>query len=118
MEYQIEKLEDVLVISLQGRLLGEHQTLTLLEEIEEQIAMNLTHIVVDLGKLDYINSNGLNFLLTVLTKTRKEDGETVLCNISETIQQLLITTKLKAFFTLVDDRDAALIYFRREKASS
>lgn len=118
MDYQIEKHEDILVLTLTGRLLGEHQTLTLLEDLEEQIAMGHVHIVLDLGGLEYINSNGLNFLLRVLTKARKQDGEAMLCNLGDAIRELLITTKLKAFFSVADTREDALEHFRRERASS
>lgn len=118
MEYRIEKLDDILLLSLTGRLLGEHQTLSLLEELEEHIALGYVHMAIDLQDLDYINSNGLNFLLTLLTKARKKDGEVVLCSLSEKIQQILISTKLKAFFSVETDRQSAIDHFRQEEAAS
>jgi anti-anti-sigma factor len=118
MEYQIQKTEDVLILSLKGRLLGEHQTIPLLEEIEEEIAMGFVHIAVDLSDLDFINSSGLSFLLTVLTKVRKLDGEVMLCSLNPLLQQLMITTKLNAFFNIAPDRMTALAHFERERSSS
>lgn len=118
MEYQIEKLDDILLLTLTGRLLGEHQTLPLLEELEEQIALGYVHMAIDLHGLDYINSNGLNFLLTLLTKSRKKDGEVLLCCLSEKIQDILISTKLKAFFSVAEDRQSAIDHFRQEQATS
>ncbi len=118
MEYKIQKTEDILILSLKGRLLGEHQTISLLEDIEEEIAMGFVHIVIDLENLDFINSSGLSFLLTVLTKVRKQDGEAVLCSLNPLLQQLMITTKLNAFFRIAPDRAAALAHFEREQSSS
>ena len=118
MEHQLHKSDDVLVLSLKGRLLGEHQTITLLEDIGEEIAMGFIHIIVDLEDLEFINSSGLSFLLTVLTRVRKQDGEVVLCSLNPLLQQLMITTKLHSFFRIATDRKSALAHFEREQSSS
>jgi anti-sigma B factor antagonist len=118
MEYSIQKLEDVLLLSLKGRLLGEHQTISLLEELDEEIATGYVHVAVIMEELDYINSTGLSFLLTLLTRVRKQDGEVVLCCLNDNMQQLMITTKLQAFFRIEKDRASALAHFETEESSS
>ena len=118
MEHQISKTEDILILSLKGRLLGEHQTFSLLEDIEEEIAMGFVHIVAYLEDLEFINSSGLSFLLTVLTKVRKQDGEVILCSLNPLLHELMITTKLNSFFNIVPDRRTALAHFEREQSSS
>lgn len=118
MEHQIAKSEDILILSLKGRLLGEHQTISLLEDLEEEIAMGFIHIVVELKELEYINSTGLGFLLTVLTKVRKQDGEVILCSLHPALQELMIHTKLHAFFRIAPDCQTARTLFEREQSSS
>ncbi len=118
MEYTIQKVEDVLLLSLKGRLLCEHQTLSLLDEIDEEIATGYVHVAVVMEELDYINSTGLSFLLTLLTRVRKHDGEVVLCCLNDNLQQLMITTKLQAFFRIEKDRASALAHFETEEPFS
>lgn len=118
MEYSIRKHEDILILAMKGRLLGEHQTMALMEELTEQIELGYVNFIVDLGELEFINSTGLNFLLTLLTKGRKQDGEVVLCNLNDLLEKLIITTKLNAFFTIVEGMDEALAHFERERSSS
>jgi anti-sigma B factor antagonist len=118
MEYTIQKVDDVLLLSLKGRLLGEHQTLSLLDEIDEEIATGYVHVAVVMEELDYINSTGLSFLLTLLTRVRKHDGEVVLCCLNDNLQQLMITTKLQAFFRIEKDRASALAHFETEEPFS
>lgn len=116
MDYQIEKHEDILILSLNGRLLGEHQTIALMEQVEEQIELGYVNFVIDLSNLEFINSTGLNFLLTLLTKGRKQDGEVLLCNLNELLSNLIITTKLNSFFTIAESRQEALAHFAPEEA--
>lgn len=118
MEYVITKQEDVLILELQGRLLGEHQTLSLMDELEESIELGYSNFIVDLSNLEFINSTGLNFLLTLLTKGRKHDGEVVLCSLNEILEKLIVTTKLNSFFTITEDRTAALDHLASERTSS
>ncbi|MFT7590009.1 MAG: anti-sigma B factor antagonist [Limisphaerales bacterium] len=111
MEYDIQKADELIILSLRGRLLGEHQTIGISEEIDEQISLGVINIIVDLTALEFINSTGLNFLLTLLTKVRKADGEVVLCNMNTLLRTLMITTKLNSFFTITDDMNNARAHF-------
>ena len=76
MEYHIEKKnENTLVVKLNGRLVGEYQTVQVAEQLEEDIEDGFTNIIFDFSELEFINSSGLNFLLKILTKVRRVDVE-------------------------------------------
>jgi anti-anti-sigma factor len=116
MEYHIEKKnENTLVVSLNGRLVGEYQTIQLAEQLEEDIEDGFANIIFDFSQLEFINSSGLNFLLKILTKVRRVDGEVVLCAMKDHLKTLMVTTKLNSFFTISDSVTDALGNFETEK---
>lgn len=115
MEFTIEKRADqIVLISLKGRLIAEYETLPLAEQIEDLEEEGFTRWIFNLEHLEYMNSTGLNFLLKILTRARRMDGEVVLCALNNLLETLIVTTKLNAFFTITPDIESALQYFEKE----
>ena len=93
---------------MEGRILEKEQTDKLLEEISSIISTENNQVVLDLEKLDYINSNGLNCFINILTKARNAGGETIIINVPEKIKKLLIISKLNTVFTIKDGLEDAV----------
>ncbi|MFI5170910.1 MAG: STAS domain-containing protein [Chitinophagales bacterium] len=116
MEYTIDKKKNhTIVVKLDGRLVGEFQTIQLSEALDELIEEKYYRIVFDMTELEYINSTGLNFFLKILTKVRKFDGEVVVCSLNKLLKTLMVTTKLNSFFTICYDVADALGHLEKEK---
>ncbi|MEY4594719.1 MAG: hypothetical protein RIQ47_1129, partial [Bacteroidota bacterium] len=47
-----------------------------------------------------------------VTKSRKNGGETTICNINDKIMELLIITKLNTVFTIAEDLTSAARHFQ------
>ncbi len=116
MEYKIQKKKNhTLVIQLDGRLVGEFQTIALNDELKDLIEDKYYRIIFDMSELEYINSTGLNFFLKVLTKVRKFDGEVVMCSLNKLLLELMVTTKLNSFFTICENVEDAMEHLEKEK---
>jgi len=116
MEFNIQKKKShTLVIKLDGRLVGEFQTITLNDELKDLNEDKYYRIIFDMSELEYINSTGLNFFLKVLTKVRKFDGEVVMCSLNKLLLELMVTTKLNSFFTICENVEEALEHLEKEK---
>jgi anti-sigma B factor antagonist len=72
--------------------------------------------VIDLSKIEYINSIGLSILISILTRVRSAGGDAVLCGISENTKQLLLVTRLHNMFTVVNNMEEAIEFFQLSKA--
>ena len=79
-----------------------------LDLVEEHILDGHDRILIDLEAVEFFSSAGLNFLLSLLTKSRNNGGDTVVMNISEQASKLLIVTKLKDLFTIVNSESEAV----------
>jgi anti-sigma B factor antagonist len=67
--------------------------------------------VIDLGKVDWMNSTGLGLLISGLTTLKKSGGELKLANVTDKIQSLLTITKLVTIFKSFDTVDEAIQSF-------
>ena len=98
MEYQFNLEDDFLLISLSGDLIGEEKGPEIIAELEGYNSDGNLNVIIDIGSVRYINSSGIGVLITLLTKARNKGGELCLINPSESVQKLLIITKLEAIF--------------------
>jgi len=95
-------------ISLSGRLLTDNDLQAVSEEIEK---LNNWKIVLDLKDLSYINSSGIAFLVRILTRSRINGGDTVICQVNSQLKKLFEITKMHDVFHIYDDQKSANAYF-------
>lgn len=107
-DFTISNHTNYAVISLSGNLIEKGQAISLLEKVEEIAKQNCTKWAIDLDKLIYMNSSGLNTLIQLLTKARVAGGEAVLYNMNKKINELILITKLHTLFKVADSKQEAL----------
>ncbi|MDD4816674.1 MAG: STAS domain-containing protein [Victivallaceae bacterium] len=64
-------------------------------------------LVIDLAKLSYISSAGLRVLLIVAKQMQQRGGKVVICNLSETVQEVFDISGFSAIFNVCADIPAA-----------
>ena len=108
MIFEQETKANVLILRLSGDLIGEDNGANILDKVNTAIQDGVRTCVVDISKLRYINSSGIGVLITILTKFRNKGGEVYLMKPSETVQKLLVITKLNAIFQIVQSEEEVL----------
>ena len=111
MEYSHEIVNNVLILRLSGDLIGENHGPELISIINDTINEDVIFCAIDIEDVRYINSSGIGVLITILTKFRNKGGEVVLIKPSESVEKLLIITKLNSIFTIVSGLDRAFKEF-------
>lgn len=109
MTYTSEIKEGILVVNLSGDLIGEDNGFALLELVNDTISEKIIKCAIDISDLRYINSSGIGVLITILTKFRNKGGEVYLVKPSESVQKLLIITKLNAIFNVSENTETAIL---------
>jgi anti-sigma B factor antagonist len=107
-DFTISQHGNYAIFSLEGNLIEKGQALQLLEKAEELSKGNCNRWAIDLEKLIYMNSSGLNTLIQLLTKARVAGGEAVLFNMNKKINELILITKLHTLFKVAESRQSAL----------
>ena len=101
MNFSHEVKNNKLILRLSGDLIGEESGSSVLEVANNAVQQHVRVCVIDISNLRYINSSGIGVLITILTKFRNKGGEVFLMKPSETVQKLLVITKLNAIFQIV-----------------
>jgi anti-sigma B factor antagonist len=89
----------ILIFNLSGKILSKEDSEAISNEIDENIEKENINIILHLEELDYINSTGLNFIISSFTKMRNSGGELVISSVSQKVEELLVITKLNTIFT-------------------
>ena len=90
--------------------MGGEETTMFHGKLHEYIDQNKKNIVVDLSKVDWVNSVGLGMLISALTTVKNSGGRLVLANITK-IESILTITRLITVFEHYDSRAEALQSF-------
>ena len=105
MIFEQEIKDNTLILKLSGDLIGEDNGANILDKVNTAIQDQLRVCIIDISKLRYINSSGIGVLITILTKFRNKGGEVYLMKPSETVQKLLVITKLNAIFQIIQSEE-------------
>ncbi len=102
MRIEIEEINDIIIISLDGTF--HFDTVPLLEEKwSEQLKKSPSIIAINCINLFQIDSAAIGHLVKFLNFAMEKDIQLVFYNLSSQIQQLFITAKLNRFFTITTE---------------
>lgn len=107
-----EKMErDIAILTITGNMMGGPETTALHDKIKSLMADGIKKVIIDLGKVKWMNSSGLGVLMASWGSLRKENGNLKLASISDKINSLLMITQLMQFFETYESVDRALASF-------
>ncbi len=111
MKFYTENQDDVVILHLEGDLLGGPEAVKLNEKINQLLDANRNKLVVDLGKVERMNSSGLGIMINALSTFKQNGGQLKLAHLRDRVRSLLSTTRLDHIFEIYDTIDAALASF-------
>ncbi len=103
---------DTVVLDLEGRLWV--LDLPLHDQVRDLLAAGCRYFVVNLEKVEYIDSSGLGQLVALWTSVRTRGGNLVLMRPTERVRRLFSVTRLNVVFDVFQDEDKAKGAIRRE----
>ncbi len=108
MTFGEKQLGSVTVIELNGDVLGGPDANELHSKLRDLLNEGKKNIVIDLVKVEYMNSSGLGMMTSMLSTVKSAGGNLALANPAERIKSLLTITKLNQLFKTFDDIDQAI----------
>lgn len=102
------RVEGMTVLSVEGIIkLGESAQF-LVQTLERVLENDEGHVLIDLARINYIDSTGIGELVGYLGRFRGRDRKLILVNPSERIRKLLQVAQLDRLFPIYDSVDAAV----------
>ena len=115
-DYELIDKNTILLIKLDGELVDNlNSDEKIVFKIEGIIKQDVINVIVDLSKIKYISSNGISWLISLLTKFRNKGGELILLNPSLHVKKLLVMTKLIGIFEIFETEREAIVFLNNNK---
>ncbi len=105
------KIEDQIggsIIHLKGQFVGGEETDELRDTLKSISDFKKNNLIIDLKDTTYLNSTALGVLISAHANFVKRDGKIILCNISKSIENIFVITKLTMVFTITENVEEAI----------
>jgi len=111
MKIRKREIGDVVVLDVNGNILGQPDGELFQETIRSLIATGTRKVLVNLGNVGWINSTGLGTLIAGFTEMQKGGGTLKLVAVSPRIQSVLAVTRLTTIFEAFQEEEEAVRSF-------
>ncbi len=111
MKVQREEKDGVVVLRLEGKLMGGPDADVIHAAVKEAISQGKRNVLIDLADVSWVNSTGLGILITNYTTLKQNEGMLKLVNVSKRIESILMVTKLNTVFESFSSETDALASF-------
>ena len=108
MTYERSMINDVCVLTPKRNLTGGEETRFLTNAVDEVIAGGVTKVVIDLGKISWVNCMGLAGLQRARLACVNREAAFALANVGGRIKNLMLTTRLVILFDTFETLEEAL----------
>ena len=111
MKTEIKEVGSVTIISPKGKITIGKGDVRLREAIEGQLEAGRMNLLIDLGRVSYMDSSGVGELVGCYTTVVNRGGMMKLLNLTKKIHDLLQITQLVTVFELYKDETEAIASF-------
>lgn len=101
-------IEGITILSIEGIIKLGRSAEFLSENLKRILEKDEGHILLDLSKINYIDSTGIGELVAYLGRFAENGRRLVLVSPSERIRRLLAIAQLEKLFKIYDDLEGAL----------
>ena len=101
------EIEDIIIVKVAGQIKSEYEMM-FREKLDEIIQKDYKNIIINLEKVDFMNSSSLGALLDFLDKTKSKGVRLVLAELNPEIMKLLEITRLDKVFEIYDTEREAI----------
>ncbi len=111
MELDMHVARGVTVLALQGRITMDEGDIALREAVSDLLETGIRNIIIDLGKVTFIDSFGIGQLIGCYVTVTDQGGLLKLCKLSSRISSILQITKLNTVFEVYPSEAEAMDSF-------
>lgn len=102
MKINAEQHGKVTILRPQGNLTIGSGDIVLRETLQEQLKASHHRLVLDMKGVKYVDSAGLGELVASLKRTKDAGGNLKLCGLNDSVNNLMVLTKLIQIFEIHD----------------
>ncbi len=107
-QIRIEEQIGGAILHLKGQFIGGEETDQLKENLKNFAEKQQNSLIIDLESVTYLNSTALGVLISAHANFIKRNGKIILCNVSKSLENIFVITKLTLVFTIAESLDDAI----------
>lgn len=111
MKATVRDIGKVAVLDLSGKITIGEGDVVLREKVTELLDAGRLHVLLNLGKVSYMDSAGIGELVACYKRAKEKSGTVKLLNPTGKVYDLLQLTKLEEVFETFADEKEALVSF-------
>lgn len=107
MTVSIEKVKDIQIIHVEYKSLDASKVEEFLKKVSDDITQNNKNLI-DLAKVDFVDSAGLGSLLSCLKKAKTNNGNLKLYGLTKSVRSLFELMRMQKIFSIYDNKEMAI----------
>jgi len=107
MESTIEKINDIVVLTVQFEALDAKTAKEIRQEFDAVTEAGI-QVLLDLEKVQFVDSAGLGAIVSWLKQLRSIHGDLMICNVNKAVRALFELVRMRKLVDIHDDRNQAL----------
>jgi len=111
MKIKERKRDGVVILELNGKLMGGPDAATFNDTLKTLIHEGQRNFLVDLARVNWVNSTGLGILISGYSTVRRGGGDLRLLNVSERVESIFMVSKLHTVFASYSNEEEAVRSF-------
>jgi len=108
MKYSINEKYNCIVIEMKGKIMGGPDAETFRNDLQKLIDQDKKNVIIDLGKVSFMNSSGIGIIIGGFKTMRANGGDIKLCNADKRLKSLLMVSHLNTVFDTHDSLESAV----------
>ena len=112
MEIKLKKYSSTYIIEVIGDM-DLYSAFELKNIVTKMVAKDIKYFVVDLEKVDYIDSSGIGVLIHIYSTIKKSSRILKISNVHGSVEKVIKLTKLSQYFPIVGSVKEALLQIQQ-----
>ncbi|MBN1411689.1 MAG: anti-sigma factor antagonist [Spirochaetales bacterium] len=113
MELKIRKSGLIYIIDVNGEM-DLYNSYKLKELILKMMEKSIEQYIINLEKVDYIDSSGIGALIYICSTIKKKNMRLRICNIHGSVKKVIELTKLMGYFPISNSVEEAIKHIEAE----
>lgn len=114
MELKIRKSGSIYIIDVNGEM-DLYNSYKLKELILKMMEKSIEHYIINLEKVDYIDSSGIGALIYICSTIKKKNMKLRIANIHGSVKKVIELTKLMGYFPISNSIEEAIGHIEADK---
>lgn len=112
MDYSISEQDGVQIVSMEGKIMGGKDESDLLALRENFVKNGTVNVVINLEKLEWINSIGIGQLTAMMISLRNNQGDLRLAKVPKLVHSLLHKCRITTIMIIFESIEDAVKSFK------